>query len=393
MNNLNQHKTKKYYFSIILGHYLTFRLLVFSILVFCFSFLLSANPNAIQIESIRFNDSVIMGNVLQEKIDTYGIFYFDKLLELEVFLEQDSSEIDTFFYQIASIDGESEWRFTTYPVIRYTNLPTGINDLFIHHSSGKDTLMLLLNTDYPAIDTSVPWWLQPLLIFCLMLIPFTIVYFVALNRFRRSLRVANVRNEIASDLHDDLGANLSAINNLTELLGLETKSKLSTAANEIIDEIQIFTKETLDNFQDTIWSIKPEYDSVEILLDRMKHLSERLLKTKNIQLHFDNNYKPAFQHQLEMLQKQNLFSAFKEVLNNIIKHSEADKVHIQINSTRRNLSIEVKDNGTGFDYDRLDRKSGLKHLAARTAEHFIDFKLESTIGKGTMIRFAVDSIH
>jgi len=179
MINLNQHKAKNHLIPIIKGYNLNLRLLVLTAIAIFFPF--SLFGTGLQIDQVRFNDSVVSSNLVIEKRDSNKAFYFEKLYQVEISLLPDSSLVDTFFYQLASID--TAWHATPYPFIRYTNLPAAKHNLFIYQSGKKDTISLQFGANYLAIDNSVPWWLQALLVFCLLLIPFTIVYFITLNRW------------------------------------------------------------------------------------------------------------------------------------------------------------------------------------------------------------------
>ena len=358
-------------------------------IVFFFPFSLLGVNNEPQIEQIKFNDSVVLGNLIIEKRDSKKVIYFEKLYQVEISLLTDSNSTDTFFYQLASID--TAWHATPYPFIRYTNLPATKHNLLIHQSGKRDTIALQFGANYLAIDNSVPWWLQSLLVFCLLLIPFTIVYFIALNRSRRILQVEKVRNQIASDLHDDVSGNLSAINNLNDLLILTNKDILPDSALKLSDKMKAFTAKAITKLRHTVWAINPDNDSIEELLEKMEDTAKGFLETKNIPLQLDNQYNHELELQFDMQQRHNVLLIFNELIHNIIKHSEATLVKVVLKNTPKYLTIEVKDNGKGFDVaEKMEHGGdGLQNLKNRAAENFMDFRMQSKIGEGTITNLVV----
>ena len=59
---------------------------------------------------------------------------------------------------------------------------------------------------------------------------------------------------------------------------------------------------------------------------------------------------------------------FKEILHNIITHAQATRVEIEVEISRRQFLLRVRDNGVGFDEAHVRRGNGLKNLRRRAAE-------------------------
>jgi signal transduction histidine kinase len=80
----------------------------------------------------------------------------------------------------------------------------------------------------------------------------------------------------------------------------------------------------------------------------------------------------------------------KEALNNILKHAEAEEVHLKIAIQGNDLDISIKDNGKGFcDQDISRFGNGLKNMKKRMADIGGSFDLHSRRGEGTDIRIKV----
>ena len=343
--------------------------------------------------SLTYNDTVaIEQETLDSIIRSGSSLVLPGIRELDVDLYCcPCEEGDTITYYLKGLD--QSWNHVLYPAIRYTNLAKGKYVLKVSSSSTRDTVALHL--DVGRVESQhflEKWWFRPLLTFCLLLIPFTIAYFLSLDRSRRNLRLEVIRNQIAGDLHDDVGANLSAINNLTEMLKKRQSGQVSEKMFRIVDKIKSYTEDTLANLQDTVWAINPLNDSVEQLLDKMKDFALLMFQAKGVDLRLSDRFDPKYVLSLDMQQRHSMFMMFKEVINNIVKHAEADEVLIDIHNSRNTLVIRIEDDGIGFDASQGYAGNGLKNFQARAKENFIDLDVTSEKGKGTTICMEVYSL-
>jgi signal transduction histidine kinase len=89
-----------------------------------------------------------------------------------------------------------------------------------------------------------------------------------------------------------------------------------------------------------------------------------------------------------------IFRVLQEGLNNIAKHSMAKMVLLSLRKTDQAIELVVQDNGKGFDLskaefsDRAAHGLGLNSMRERTELSRGSFEIESTLGKGTVIRAA-----
>ena len=373
---------------------------IFSLVFLCLLLTISVTANIPIISYLVVNDTT---QIRSNEIDNFSFLKdtlkLGQLDKLEIHLNRTSiNENQSISFQINSF--EKQKSTTKYPYIRYTNIPEGLHELQLWQ--GKDTLKLniLCNRSEPLFFMSdlikepiqSIWWFQPLLTFCLLLIPFTIVYFLTLDRSRRNLRVEVVRNQIASDLHDDVGVNLSAIKNLTEVFIRKNKAQLNGTTSKIINRIKTYTDETLNKLQDTVWAINPRHDTIEELVAKMKDFATTMIPAKGMKLTFIDNYNTEIEQKLDMPQRHSMFLMYKEAVNNIIKHSNAKSVEIRIGNTQKTIDIAIKDDGDGFDTRKEFAGNGLKNFQNRATDNFIDFDLKSKVGEGTAINMVVYSL-
>ena len=339
---------------------------------------------------LEYNDSEQLEKYqLDTIIAEKEILVLPEIKELKIVLKNlDFAQGAHYVYKLNGFDQEMDTTF--YSAIRYTNLPGGqyhLEVLACNNSKvfgGYELSFSVFNPIYRQ------WWFGPLLTFCLLLIPFTIFYFFNLDRSRRTLRLESVRNQIASDLHDDIGANLSAIKNFTELI--QKKTPENNASTALIKKTKNYLDETIIGLQDTVWSINPLNDSVELLIEKMQDFATLMLAVKNIEFQFDNKYNAKTPIILDMDQRHSLLMMFKEAINNIVKHAEASKVDIHINNTKIALYLSVKDNGKGFVTKSEFTGNGLRNFKSRSRQNFIETYIQSNLNKGTEIHITAHSL-
>ncbi len=367
-------------------------LLVLNLTILFSLHLLQATP-FLTVHRVVCNDSLYYTQGLAIANNPLINLSFEEVRELEIFFD-DFKEKSPIQYRLSCFD--EDWNISENQQIRYTNLPKGLHQLYVKNEIFSDTLSLeVLHAANLLMAKPIQdqWWFSPLLTFCLLLIPFTLAYFVSLDRSRRNLRVETVRNQIASDLHDDIGVNLSAIKNFTEILRLRSGSNSQEKQFNLIQKIENYSDETLTKLQDTVWAINPMNDSVEELIDKMKTLSLSILASKNIQVQFQNNYQASAQLQFDMQQRHNLFMVFKESIHNIVKHSQASQATINISNQQKNLTIQLTDDGIGFDPESLSSNgNGLRNFQQRAKTNFMEVGLQSTKGVGTTINIRIFSL-
>ena len=199
-------------------------------------------------------------------------------------------------------------------------------------------------------------------------------------RNRRIKQLEKVRNSIADDLHDDIGSALSSISIMSEL----AKTK-SPQALPILASIGESTLTVQENMSDIVWAIKAENDRFENVLQRMNLFASEILDAKNIELHFRSS-ESLSSAKLTMEQRKNLYLIFKEAINNAAKYSCAKKIWVNITQKNNYAEMNIRDNGKGFDTNKIFNGNGMNSLRKRAAELGADFKISSDLNDGTDVR-------
>jgi signal transduction histidine kinase len=201
----------------------------------------------------------------------------------------------------------------------------------------------------------------------------------------KEINQQKIRTHIASDLHDDLGTSLSRIAIFSQLAKKEAKNR-SDKIFELLDKIENSSRGLIDSMNDIVWSINPDNDSLEDAIFKLENFAFELLEAKGMEVSLsipDDSGKVELPLEL----RRNLLLIFKEMINNIAKHSSARNVSVKIEllgaDTKYDaIKILIEDNGVGFDTSKTNRGNGLKNISKRAQSLNGDFKICSSKGAG-----------
>lgn len=169
----------------------------------------------------------------------------------------------------------------------------------------------------------------------------------------------NERKRIAEELHDGIAGDLSAIKfNLTFLNQKNENSENKELLNElsqIIDKSCVQLREISHNLSPTAITDYGLLLAVENYCKKIEHIYG--LK---VNYHFSGDA-VRFSNTTET----HIYRIIQELLNNIVKHSEANLATVEIINEEKNLTIKVEDNGKGFTQNNFTKGIGLSNIDSR----------------------------
>lgn len=191
----------------------------------------------------------------------------------------------------------------------------------------------------------------------------------------------NERKTIAADLHDGLIQKLVAANMHLSVLELnqEAQSKLTIASELIrsaIEETRQLTRNlslrTIDNLG----------------------LKNALLETiDSCPLDSEVDYTFDFdEQQINHELSTHIYRIFQEGLANIMKYANATRVNLSLIRDSENLTLNIKDDGVGFDVNGYQNGNGLKNIQQRVSQSNGIFLLDSKPGKGTSLTVVLPTL-
>ncbi len=263
--------------------------------------------------------------------------------------------------------GDADWTTTSERTVNFANLGAGDYQFEVRAITADR------NYSQPAtvaFRIAAPFWQSPWFIVGLLTITAFLIYVFYRYRLTRLLEVANMRTSIATDLHDDIGSNLTKISILSEVV--KQRSKQTEEVN-LLDSIADISRESVSAMSDIVWSINPNKDSLLDLTRRMRGHSEEICGQSGLRLRF-NASETLSKLKLNAEIRRNVYLIFKESLNNIVRHSKAAEVSINFGIRENHLYLSVGDDGSGFEQTPEREGNGLPNMKKRAQD--LNGKLE-----------------
>lgn len=212
-----------------------------------------------------------------------------------------------------------------------------------------------------------------------------------ISDLERQAALGRERAQLAKDLHDGLGANLTEI---TLLSGLGDGTTVpSEALAERFRRLTHSTHEALHSLRSLIWLTNPKADSLEMLVSRLCESSERMLEAAGIRVRVE------FPSELPVVKagpdlRRDVLFAVNEVVHNIVRHAQARQVSLLLVVADHELRLTIQDDGRGFDLAEADGRRGeashglgLESLRERLQPHGGVCEIRSQPGQGTEVTF------
>jgi signal transduction histidine kinase len=186
------------------------------------------------------------------------------------------------------------------------------------------------------------------------------------------------RKQIAETLHDSVSTLLSSAN----LHLRATQAKFNDNTPEEIDKTQKIIMEA----SQVIRSLSHTLVSSVLLKFGLEYaIKDMANKYSNSQIEIETNLGVIGRYQQNFEIKT--YNIIQEFLNNILKHSKAEKALINLEEVKGELSLKISDDGIGFDKTKIKNKEGigLNQIEARIQMMKGDFDVISSMNKGTII--------
>jgi signal transduction histidine kinase len=196
------------------------------------------------------------------------------------------------------------------------------------------------------------------------------------------------RSRVAQDLHDELGAGLTEMG----LLGALAKNSAVPLEERqrYLGQMTNTARSLVASLDEIVWAVNPRYDSVASLVSYYTLFAQRFLNLAGLACR--PQIPASFpEYPLDPKGRHGLFLAFKEALNNVVRHSGGTEVRLKIEVGKGNLIISVADNGHGFDPGAVALGEGLQGIRSRLDRLGGSCIIKSCPGAGTEVelRFPV----
>lgn len=192
------------------------------------------------------------------------------------------------------------------------------------------------------------------------------------------------RKRIAQDIHDSLGAVLSAAK--LRLSSLKDSEALfsDNQKEEFRTSLQLMD-EASSELRNISHNIMPATLSKLGLVAALKNLSDSISSYSGLQIHFSAH---DFNERIEEHMEISIYRIILELINNVVKHAQAGKVTVQLIRFPDHINIMVEDNGKGFDFTgAMEEKKGigLGNILSRVDYLKGTINIDAMPGRGTTV--------
>ncbi len=220
-----------------------------------------------------------------------------------------------------------------------------------------------------------------------------LVYFISTQKLQRQLAglrqqqaLEKDRSRIARDIHDQVGASLTQLSLLGEMVESDRGDPAEVAAHAA--QISQTSRETARALDEIVWTVNPSNDTLEGLVNYIcKHAQEYLAVAG---LRYRLEAPAQLPHaQISPEARHNVFLAAKESVTNIVKHAGASEACIRLHLAPGRFSLEIEDNGrgpAGLTGPAAQSRHGLRNMRKRMEDIGGQFEIGPGAKGGTLVR-------
>jgi len=291
---------------------------------------------------------------------------------------------DGLLYQIRLQGAETEWGVpTTQRSIVYGNLAPGSYRFEVRAIAMDGTHSAVVGFPF---DVMPPLWRRwsvlSLALGCLI----AGGYVLHRRRVARLMAIANLRTRIATDLHDDIGANLTRIAVLSEVV--RAKHHTSGTLDDHLESMAAVARESVAAMGDIVWAINPDRDTLADLRRRMIAYGEDVLSCGDCGFVMDaDDLRDDTRISVDL--RRDVYLIFKEALNNAARHARCSEVRVSLSSNSSRLYLSIDDDGVGWHGAPGGEGNGLVNMERRAARMGGTLRVRSTPGGGTTVALDV----
>ena len=196
------------------------------------------------------------------------------------------------------------------------------------------------------------------------------------------------RKRFAKDLHDGLGPLLSTIKMSISSLA---QMKHDDISSELVENTELVINEAIKSLKEISDNLSPHILNNFGLIRALNNFSNKINVARTIKINLESDLKDErFDNNVEVV----LYRVVCELINNTIKHAKAKKIDLSLTKDGEYLSIVYKDDGKGFDVDKVINQPsgtgmGFSNIYSRINSLKGEINIESEDKKGTFVTIKV----
>ena len=186
------------------------------------------------------------------------------------------------------------------------------------------------------------------------------------------------KKKIARELHDGLGQQLTLVNLLFQNI---TPTKDQETAHHTVSNL---LKESIRELREISYNLNPP-ELENGFLHAIHRFANRINSTGLIDFKIEIQ-KGIVEETLDHIDRVNLYRIIQELVNNTLKHAKATQIYFLMEKNKNQVSILLKDNGVGFEFEKAQAGMGIQNIQYRMKMLNIESEYTTILGQGVAIK-------
>jgi signal transduction histidine kinase len=281
---------------------------------------------------------------------------------------------------------------------RYPNLPPG-QYRFRVQARNEDGIWNLTGASLEVIVLPPfwkKWWFRAAVVAAVLGIIIATVHFISTQKLHRQLAglrqqqaLEKERARIARDIHDQVGASLTQLSLLGEMIQADKDSP--GEAESHARQISQTARETAHELDEIVWTVNPSNDTLDGLVNYICKNAQEYLAVAGLRYRLDvpAQLPPAA---ISPEARHNVFLAAKEAVTNVVRHARASEAWLRLRLAPQSFTLEIEDNGRGpggVGEKAAESRNGLRNMRKRMEDIGGEFFIGPGQQGGTLVRLTV----
>jgi two-component system sensor histidine kinase UhpB len=212
------------------------------------------------------------------------------------------------------------------------------------------------------------------------------------NISNQKLAIAQTKNRISQDLHDEIGSALSSISMQTEVLKKRVRNNENIG--ELVELIKNESRKTMSNMNDLVWSLNTNNDNFPQFISRLRNYCSTTIGTQGLsyEINVEDN---LIVKNADLYLFKEVYLIAKEFINNSLKYAQCQQIRMDIFKKSDKIYFHIQDDGIGFDISNIPPSmggTGLKNMHQRAQFIKATINFQSKVAVGTYLHLSWDDI-
>lgn len=254
-------------------------------------------------------------------------------------------------------------------------------------SRGESFAILLRSIDDVEVLSGPPWWtgqrILRLVFLGFALLALGVYLYLRIERWKMRA-ILSERERLAHQMHDTLAQSFAGVS--FHLQGVRNGLRGGQFPKEsVLEKLNVacaLVAQTHREASANIAALHPEADEGYDLLAALERCMQAMLEGNSLPLSLVREGTPR---QLSLAVRDALFNIGREAIANILRHSRANAIVLKLRYEPKNVLLEVRDNGAGFQYDPSASNFGIRTMQRRAGAVGGELKIASEPQMGTTL--------